>query len=283
MSNNTGKFIRHLLLVSGMLFCGAVFAAQTAATYTISIVPQYSPAQLHRDWFPLIERIRRETGIDLDLKTATSIPVFEAEFIRGAPDFAYLNPYHAVMAKQAQGYVPLFRDTSELTGILVVRRDSPYKSVRDLAGKALGFPSPNAFGASLYTRALLAESFGIKFETRYLKTHSNTYRHITQGNIAAGGGIKATFDSEVAEIREQLRVLYETPGVAPHPVVAHPRVPENVRAALTEAFLDLQRDAEGREMLNKIRSSQLVKADYERDYLPLEKLRLEKYVVREFE
>ena len=58
--------------------------------------------------------------------------------------------------------------------------------------------------------------------------------------------------------------------MAPHPVVAHPRVPERVRAAVTEAFLALQRDIRGREMLNDVHILQPVKADYTKDYLPLE-------------
>ena len=109
------------------------------------------------------------------------------------------------------------------------------------------------------------------------------FRHVAQGNVAAGGGVNASFNDEAPEVREQLSVLYQTPGTAPHPVVAHPRVPERVRAAVAEAFLSLQRDAAGREMLREIRIPQPVKADYERDYRPLERLNIEKYLVLEKE
>lgn len=266
-----------------LLLAGSVGAQQPAVTYTFSVVPQYSPAQLHREWLPLIERISRESGVRLELKIAASIPKFEAEFAKGIPDFAYMNPYHAVMAKRAQGYLPLLRDSKPLTGILLVRRDSPYKLVRDLSERVIGFPSPNAFGASLYMRALLSETFKIKFEPRYLNTHSNVFRHVAQGSVAAGGGVNLTFEDERPELREQLTVLYQTPGVAAHPVVAHPRVPPRVRAVITEAFLALQGDDAGRDMLREIRTPQPVRADYRQDYFPLERLRVEKYVVPEDE
>jgi phosphonate transport system substrate-binding protein len=194
-----------------------------------------------------------------------------------------MNPYHAVMAKHAQGYLPLLRDGKPLTGILLVRQDSPYKSVADLSGKAIGFPAPNAFGASLYMRALLTESFKINYETRYLNTHSNVYRHIAQGSVAAGGGVNLTFNDETPEIRKQMRVLYQTPAVAAHPLMAHPRVPLRIRAVITEAFLALQRDEAGRELLKEVRTPQPVRADYQQDYLPLEKLKIQKYVVAEKE
>ncbi len=155
--------------------------AAPAVIYSFSVVPRVSPTQLHKEWQPIMERISLETGISLQLKISPSIPKFESEFIKGEPDFAYMNPYHAVIAKQAQGYIPLFRDNKLLTGILLVRKDSPYKSIQDLNGKTIGFPAPNAFGASLYLRALLTETFKIQFETRYLTTHSGCFQARSAG------------------------------------------------------------------------------------------------------
>lgn len=271
--------IKFFLCTWALMLVNGVGAQQ--ASYTLSVVPQNPPAQLHREWYPLVERISRESGVKLELKLAASIPKFEAEFAKGAADFVYMNPYHAVMAKRAQGYLPLLRDSKPLSGILLVRRDSSFKTVHDLNGKAIGFPAPNAFGASLYMRALLTESFKIDFETRYLNTHSNVFRHIAQGSIDAGGGVNLTFNDETPEIRDQLRVLYQTPPVASHPLMVHPRVPARVRAAVVEAFLALQRDEAGRGMLKEIRTPQPVRADYQQDYLPLEKLNIQKFVVAE--
>ncbi|MDD5176184.1 MAG: phosphate/phosphite/phosphonate ABC transporter substrate-binding protein [Sterolibacterium sp.] len=272
-----------LLLTFWAFSSSAAEVQQLSATYTFAVVPQYGPAQLHREWLPLIQRISRESGINLELRIAASIPKFEAEFTKGKHDFAYMNPYHAIMAKHAQGYLPLLRDSQQLTGILLVRRDSPYHSVRDLNGETIGFPAPNAFGASLYMRALLTERFKINFDSRYLNTHANVYRHVAQGNVAAGGGVNLTFNDESSEVRGQLRVLYQTPGVAAHPVVVHPRVPQRVREAVTAAFLSLQHDAAGRQMLKEIRTPQPVKANYEQDFYALERLGIQKYVVPENE
>lgn len=267
-----------LLLVLSA-FTSTITMAAEKTIYSFSVVPQYPAAQLHREWIPVIDRIKNETGINLELKIAASIPGFETEFINGTPDFAYMNPYHAVMAKKAQGYVPLVRDSKQLTGILLVRRDSPYKSVQDLNGKVIGFPAPNAFGASLYMRALLTESFRIKFEPRYLKTHSNVFRQVVRGEVAACGSIETTLRDDLPEIQEQLHVLYQTPGVASHPIAAHPRVPNQVKMAVMEAILALQSDDAGRNILNEIRIKRPVKASYDQDYLPLEKLNVEKFVV----
>ncbi len=52
-----------------------------------------------------------------------------------------MNPYHAVMAKKAAGYTPILRDgATRLTGILVVRKDSPITRVEQLDGATLEKP-----------------------------------------------------------------------------------------------------------------------------------------------
>jgi phosphonate transport system substrate-binding protein len=128
-------------------------------------------------------------------------------------------------------------------------------------------------------RALLTTEAGIKFAPVYLKTHTNVIRHVLRNDAAAGGTIIAAFNDESPEVQEQLQIIFKTPDVASHPVVAHPRVPVAVQKALTEALLGLSKDEAGRALLRQIRTPAPVPADYERDYRPLEKLRIEEYVV----
>ena len=255
--------------------------AQTPVRYSFAVVPQFSATELHKDWAPLLARLSKDTGFTLELKIATSIPLFEASFLKGEPDFAYMNPYHAVMARKAQAYVPLLRDAKPLTGVLVVRKDSTVKTLKDLNGQKIAFPAPNAFGASLYMRALLTEEAGIQFESSYVKTHSNVFRHVIRNEAAAGGTVNAPLNDEVPAVRDQLQILFQTPPAASHPVVAHPRVAAAAQKALTQAFLALAQDAEGRALLKDIRTPTPVAASYQADYFPLEKLRIEKYIATE--
>jgi phosphonate transport system substrate-binding protein len=248
-------------------------------SFTFAVVPQFPSAEIHRDWQPLLDRLQKMTGINFKLQISRSIPDFERDFQRGTPDFAFLNPYHALMAKRFQDYLPLVRDSKPLVGLLVVRSNDPLRSLKELDGREIAFPAPNAFGASLYLRALLAEEFRVHVTPRYVKTHSNVYRHVIMGEAVAGGGVNNTLDHESVEIRGRLRILYESPGVAPHPVVAHPRVPEAVRKALSDAIQRLAADPASAALLAAVQLPHPVLADYERDYRPLEKLNLERYVV----
>ena len=245
----------------------------------VAVVPQLSPLALHKAWTPILQKLSEQTGLVFDLNIQQSIPDFEASLSNGTPDLAFMNPYHQLVAKKQQGYIPLIRDTKQmLTGILVVRKDSEVNALNDLNGKNLAFPAPNAFAASLLIRALLAEN-QVKSDPFYLKTHSNVYRAVLMGDVAAGGGVNNTFQREPDDIKDQLRVLYVTPEFAAHPLSAHPRVSEEIRNKIISGLIRLSQMPENAELFNAIQIPKPVDANYARDYQPLERLGLEKFAV----
>jgi phosphonate transport system substrate-binding protein len=266
-------------LFGSLALLGVSFLTE-AANYTLAVVPQASPSETYRRWAPFAEQLQRVTGQHLQLRVYRSFDEFETDLVNGFADFAYMNPYHFLMAHRVQGYLPLVRDGSrQLSGQLLVRRDSPLQSVKELNGKTIAFPDPNAFAASLYMRALLREKANIRFTASYLGTHANVYRHVVLGSVAAGTGVNVTLARERPELRDELRVLYETPGTAPHPLCAHPRIPAELREAVTRAVLEMGKNDNGRSLLKRIDILQPVRATYARDYQPLEKLNLQKFVV----
>ena len=255
------------------------YTMEKPAKYTVAVVPQL-PAQItHKNWGPLLHKLSNASNLSLELKLYDNFLDFEAAIKQGAPDFVYMNPYHQVMAKKLQGYIPLIRDdSSKLVGIIVVRKDSPITSVKQLDGKSIAFPSPIAFGASLYMRALLSEQESLTFSQQYVSTHTNVYRNVILGLVDAGGGVNKTLNAERPEVINQLRVLYQTPGVASHTFSVHPRVPETVREKIIQIWIKLAQQDSGKQILNAVHFKKPITANFERDYQPLNKLRLDKYV-----
>ena len=258
----------------------AAQAADARPELVLTVVPRQPPAVTHVQWMPFSKRLGDDIGARIMLRVFDSIIDFERSFQAGEPDLVYLNPYHAVIARRAQGYIPLARaGAGGLSGALVVARDGPIHTLQDLQDKTIAFPHPNAFGASLYMRALLTERHRIRFTANYVTSHGNVYRHVLRGLAAAGGGVNVTLRQEPPAVQEGLRVLYETPPVAPHPLSVHPRVPAALRAAIARAVLAMADDEPGRGMLAAVNLHDPVAADYARDYRDLERLQLEKYYV----
>lgn len=270
----------HKLLTFGFLWLVVTAVPAAEPQYTLGVVPQNDAGVLHTVWEPIAAEIRRRSGIDLRIVSTRSIGAFEREFEAGAYDFAYLNPYHALVALRLQGYLPLVRDTAApLTGVIVARQDSPLHGAADLAGQRVAFPSPNAFGAALVPRADLARR-GIEITPWYVGTHGSVYLNVALGLAPAGGGILRTLEGQPLEVRQALRVIYETPPMPTHPIVAHPRVGEAVRTRLTQALLALGQSERGRRLLAAIPIEHIGPATAA-EYKALESLGLDDFYVRD--
>jgi phosphonate transport system substrate-binding protein len=276
-------------LVSTIAFLCSIFlivpsgaGTRDQKVYTLAIVPQAQPIAIAQKWAPFALKVSQESGVTIQIKTYyATIPQFEADLKNGVPDFAYMNPYHMVMAHKAQHYIPLIRDKDRLIGVLVAHKNSGINSVQDVNNKEIVFPSPNAFGASLYMRALLTKQEKIHFTPRYVQTHDNVYRHVLLDKASAGGGVQDTLASAPDDIKNHLKIIYQTPPTVSHPLAAHPRVPESVRNRVRDAILKLAKDPANKELFARIEIDKPVAADYDTDYAPLTKLGLEKFIVSE--
>lgn len=252
-----------------------------AAEYSFGVVPQFEARQLYSIWKPILKILEQKTGHRFKMLGTESIPQFEKEFARGSYDFAYMNPWHSMVAFEKQGYLPLVRDgTRKLNGILVVRKDSDITEISQLEGKKVAFPAPNALGASLMMRAELANLHGISIKPVYVKTHSSVYLNVALNQASAGGGVLRSFKNQDSGIQDRLRIIYKTQDMPPHPVSAHPRVPEEVIAQVRQAFLEMKDNPEQQKLLAKIPMPQPVTAEV-KDYQPLKKMGLEAFYVED--
>jgi phosphonate transport system substrate-binding protein len=106
--------------------------ARAGNRYSVGVVPQFEARELAAIWIPILAELSKRTGLRLTMKGSPRIPEFEIAFEAGEFDFAYMNPYHAMIAARKQGYIPLVRDAEPLYGVLAVRKDSPYQAVKPI-------------------------------------------------------------------------------------------------------------------------------------------------------
>lgn len=255
--------------------------ARSKKIYSVYVVPQSVTSDIFSVWAPFLEKLGQDTAQCFDLRLSANIPEFERSLMSGEPDFAFANPYHAVMAKKTQGYQPLIRDEkSRLIGLIVVKKNGPVKKISDLDGKNMAFPAPNSFAASLLIRNKLSNK-KINIKPIYVKTHANVYRSVLVGDAVAGGAVNITYDREDPELINKLNVIDTTNSFAPHPFIVNPRIGEIQREVLIKAFLAFKESEGGKKLLNGINIPVPVRSYYSRDYEPLEHLDLDRFVVRE--
>lgn len=282
------KFIHSLIKVlSGLILLGVITFASAACvgdqsaskSYKVYVVPQLTATQIYSRWSPLLEQVGKETKQCFELIVPTNIPQFESDLLNGRPDFAYMNPYHAVMKWRNHQYIPLVASGDPIFGILTIQNDSKINSIKELSRGRIAFPAPNAFAASLLIRATLTKE-GIPFEPVYVKTHSNVYRSVIRGDVEAGGGIQSTLIAEPPELKAELKTLMETKRYTSHPFSANARVPERTRKAVQDTLVGMDQSSVGSELLKGAQLAKAIAVTYKQNYQPLEALQLEKFVVK---
>ena len=250
--------------------------SQNSKHRTISIVPQLAATKIYSNYKPILKALGEKMSICFKLKQAQSIPDFEANLEQSSYDYAFMNPYHQVINEKR--YMPLITDNKRLlSGIIVTRKGGPIKNINDINNRELFLPSPNAFAASLLIRAYLTER-GIHYRPIYVKTHQNVYRGVLVNNNTAGGGVNNTFLREPDQIKSEISIVFETPGFTAHPLSASTSISRDERNSFQVEFIRLSQDKELLPYLKKIQIPDPRIASYEKDYQPLKKLRLEKYV-----
>lgn len=260
-----------------LVFSGAVMAQDKGVhQYSLGVVPQFEQRKLYAIWKPIIDALEKETGFSFNLVTTLKINDFEKEYMAEKFDFAYMNPYFIVRGVTPGTYIPLVRDNKPHRGIVVVRKDGPISKTDDLKGKTVAFPTPNAIGATLMTRAELERKYGILVNPLYVKSHSSVYLHVAKGLAVAGGGVEKTLQEQDPVVRDQLSVLYTTEVMPNLPIAANQRVPADVREKVQRAFLALGETDEGKALLAKVPMTEIVPTSLE-EYLVIEQWGLEKY------
>lgn len=271
------KRISSYFVLCLLFFTAPIFAAPSEIT--VGIVPQQSATELARVWIPLLQEAAARSGVALVFRTAPDIPTFEERLRRGEYDIAYMNPYHYTVFSRSPGYKAFAKEKDrQLVGIIVVAKSSPISDIKQLAGKAVAFPAPGAFAASILPRAEFSR-LDIPIETRYVNSHDSVYRGVAQGVFVAGGGIKRTLESIDPEISSRLRILTTTPGYVPHAFAAHPRVNSETVNKVFIGLNSLANDEDGRKLLTPL-SFKAIEAATDRDWNAVRQLKIEQVIGR---
>lgn len=237
-----------LTILCLLLLCSTSFAQ----TYTVGIVPQQSAKKLAQMWQPLFDYLKDETGLTFVFSTAKDIPTFEERLHSQSYDFAYVNPFHYTVFHDSANYEALAKQANKkISGIIVVRKDSPITHIEQLNGETLAFPAPAAFAASIIPRAEMVHA-GISITPQYVLSHDSVYLNVIRGFFVAGGGIVRTLNGLPEAERSQLRVLWKSKGFTPHAFVSHERIPQAHRQAVLDALLALNNTPSGNAILASI-------------------------------
>ncbi len=213
------------------------------ADIIMGIVPQQSPLKLLKVWKPISTYLSEQTGEKIIFKTEKSINKFEEVLYNGGYDFAYMNPYHYVVANKKQNYIAHVRANKNIRGILVMKTGSSLEKLKDKNSRYL-FPAPNAFAATLLTKYDLVQKFGVSIEVLnnalYVNSHDSVYKGISRGIGNIGGGIERTYKNmNDKNVKKSLNIVHTTKAYPSHPFAFKPSMKKEVRKKIVDALLKM--------------------------------------------
>lgn len=200
------------------------------------------PAVMHQRLKPLTKYLSKELNKKVVLRLSPDMGAAISEAAKGTVDIAYLTPV-AYLRAHEKGNAQLIAKTvtkgkASFKLMIVVREDSPIKSIENLKGKTFAFGDKRA----LLQRATVVGA-GIKLgdfkEYKFIGHYDNIARAVMNNDFDAGI-LKDTMAYKWEG--KGLRILHASPALPPYNIVASKNVSKKTLADLRKVFLSLDKN-----------------------------------------
>ncbi len=243
-----------LLLLIALLASGPSAASQPEPRPTrlrFGSVAMDIPAIMHRRLLPLTRHLGERLGMPVTLRLSPNMDAAIQALATGQVDIAYLTPVAYLRAHEQGGAQLLVktvtRGRDHFRLMIVVRQDSPWQQVSDLAGHSFAFGDR----AALLQRAVVVGA-GLKLESladyQFLGHYDNIARAVLNGDFDAGI-LKDTMAFQWQG--RGLRILYASPELPPYNIAVRAGLDPNLVRKLRTAFLALDPDVPERRAVIK--------------------------------
>jgi len=228
-----------LLILIALAFTTTNSIAAEKGELLFGSVAMDIPAVMHKRLKPLTQYLSKELGRPVSLKLSPNMGAAINEVADKKVTLAYLTPV-AYLKAHKKGNAKIVVKTvtkgkASFQLMIVVKKDSPIKTVADLKGKTFAFGDKRA----LLQRAAVVGA-GIKMEDfseyKFIGHYDNIARAVSNGDFDAG----ILKDTKAFKWEEKgLRILAASPDLPPYNIAANGDVSDELLAQLKKAFLKL--------------------------------------------
>jgi len=207
---------------------------------SFGVLNQQSPARTAQRWNPILKYLSDATGLRFQLKMGPTVRETDAMMGRGEFDLVFTNHN---FAKEYDGLYKVIARWSgkPIYGAIAVPADSPVKTIKDLAGKRVAFPSREAFAAYAVPMVALRAA-KVKVEEVLAGNQEGALAQLRARQVDAVAVNSHYLTQYAAQNTMPYREVFSSEGYAELPVIAHPRLPRAEVEAIQRALLAMKTD-----------------------------------------
>lgn len=247
-------FVPFLAAIAGLAWAQGYKPSGSVANqevYVFGIHPYTTPQDLFDAYEPVMRYLEQKLpGKRFQVEASRDYADYETKLAARRFHFSLPNPAQAVVSLE-HGYrvIAKMKPDEDFRGLIVARADKAPGSVKDLAGKALCFPSASAVAGTLLPLLYLQDN-GVPakgLQIRYVGSQFSSIINARTGDFAACGSTSRFWRNWARDNPEQARemkVLWRTPSLPHNAVVARDDVPDAVADDVVRALVGMESDKE---------------------------------------
>lgn len=228
--------------------------------YVVGIHPLHNPQRLMELYGPIIDYLNSSIpDAHFKLEASRNYEEFEKKLYAGQFSFAMPNPYQTIKSVE-HGYRIFGKmgDDADFRGIILIRRDSGIKVVKDLKGRAIAYPAATALAATLMPQYYL-HTHGINVnrdvDNRYVGSQESSIMNVVRGDVAAAATWPLpwrTFIAEHPDLAMQLESKWETGSLPNNGWVVRADVSKVHADKFAVVLFSMNKTAQGNAILAKL-------------------------------
>ncbi|SFM43161.1 phosphate/phosphite/phosphonate ABC transporter substrate-binding protein [Salibacterium qingdaonense] len=242
---------------------------------SVQFVPSQNADTLEAKAKPLEGLLSDELGIPVNVSVSTDYNTIVEAMGSDQVDVGFLPPTAYVLAEEQDAAEVILQSqrygvnddgsaTEELVdfyrSIFIVREDSDIQSVEDLEGRPIGYQNVTSSAGFVWPAATLLDA-GIHplddVEPVTLKGHDQAVISLLNGDVDAAvtfQDARNIVSGDYESAFEDTRIIEFTEKIPNDTVTVRPEINEDMKQAVTDAFISIGKSEEGKEIIRDVYS-----------------------------
>jgi phosphonate transport system substrate-binding protein len=245
-----------MFIIALILLCGTGTTVSAAVPkdwpnkLVFGVIPTDSADNVMERNQNLVQYLQKKLGVPVEIKTANDYAGVIAAMQFKHVDFAYFGPKSYVEAAKranAEAFViEQSRDgSSGYYGLIITKKGSGLKTMKDLQGKIFAFTDPNSTSGTLVPSVYFYKDLKIDPEKYFSKvvysgSHEASMIAVKNGKVDAA----STNDIDMARgdgkrwnAKEDFEIIWKSKLIPASPIAYRKDLPPSLKKALKDAFL----------------------------------------------